>query len=97
MEVVAWAGLVLSWIGLVFLVKLVFMCLRVLKNIRRLAQMTRDAAAHLAGNLAGEESFAELELLAVQLTSAAQGIPPEAAAARPKVSSISPGVAGRFP
>jgi hypothetical protein len=97
MEVVAWAGLVLSWIGLVFLVKLVFMCLRVLKNIRRLAQMTRDAAFHLAGNLAGEESFAELELLAVQLTSAVRGIPPEAAAARPTVSSISPGVAGRFP
>ncbi len=97
MGVVAWAGLVLSWIGLVFLVKLVFMCLRVLKQIRRLAQMTRDATVHLAGNLAGEESFAELELLAVQLTSAVRGIPPDAAAARPGVSSLSPGVPGRFP
>ncbi len=48
MDVVAWAGLVLSWIGLVFLVKLVFIVLRVLKQIRRLAEMTRDAAAHLA-------------------------------------------------
>jgi hypothetical protein len=96
-EVVAWAGLVLSWIGMIFLVKLVFMCLRVLKQIRRLAEMTRDAAAHLAGNLAGEESFAELERLAVQLTSAVRGIPPEAAAASARVSSISPGVPGRFP
>jgi len=71
--------------------------MRVLKQIRRLAQMTRDAAAHLAGNLAGEESFAELELLAVQLTSAVRGIPPEAATVRARVSSISPGVPGRFP
>jgi hypothetical protein len=96
-EVVAWAGLVLSWIGLVLLVKLVFMCLRVLKQIRRLAEMTRDAAAHLADNLAGEQSFAELELLAGQLTSAVRAIPPEAAAALPRVSSLSPGVPGRFP
>jgi hypothetical protein len=96
-EVVAWAGLVLSWIGLIFLVKLVFMCLRVLKQIRRLAQMTRDATAHLADNLAGEESFGELERLAEQLTSAVQAIPREAAVARPRVSSISPGIPGRFP
>jgi hypothetical protein len=96
-EVVGWAGLVLSWIGLLFLVKLVFMCLRVLKQIRRLAEMTRDAAAHLADNLAGEKSLGELEQLAEQLTSAARGIPPEAAAARPRVSSISPGIPGRFP
>jgi hypothetical protein len=96
-EVVAWAGLILSWIGLLFLVKLVFMCLRVLKQIRRLAQMTRDAAAHLTDNLEGEKSFAELELLAAQLTTAVRGLPPGAAAARPRVSSLSPGIPGRFP
>jgi hypothetical protein len=96
-EVVAWAGLLLSWIGLLFLVKLVFMCLRVLKQIRRLAEMTRDAAAHLADNLAGEEAFAELELLADQLPRAVRGIPSEAAAARLRVSSLSPGLPGRFP
>jgi hypothetical protein len=96
-EVVAWAGLVLSWIGLLFLVKLVFMCLRVLKQIRRLAEMTRDAAAHLAGNLEGEESFAELELLAAGLAKAVQALPPGAAAARGTVSSVSPGIPGRFP
>jgi hypothetical protein len=96
-EVVAWAGLVLSWIGLLFLVKLVFICLRVLKQIRRLAEMTRDAAAHLADNLAGEEEFGELELLAGQLPAAVRGLPPGARASRPKVSSLSPGIPGRFP
>ncbi len=97
MDVVAWAGLVLSWIGLLFLVKLVFMCLRVLKQIRRLAEMTRDAAAHLADNLAGEEAFAEVELLADQLSAAVRGLPRGASAARPRVSSLSPGVPGQFP
>jgi hypothetical protein len=96
-EVVAWAGLVLSWIGLIFLVKLVFMCLRVLKQIRRLAEMTRDAAAHLADNLTGEESFADLELLAGELTAAVREIPTGAAEARGRVSSLSPGIPGRFP
>ncbi len=97
MDVVAWAGLILSWIGLIFLVKLVFICLRVLKQIRRLAEMTRDAATHLADNLAGEEAFGEFELVAEQLAAAVRGIPPGARAARPKVSSLSPGIAGRFP
>ncbi len=97
MQVVAWAGLVLSWIGLLFLVKLVFICLRVLKQIRRLAEMTRDAATHLAENLTGEEAFGELELLAAQLPAAVRGIPPGAAAARPRVSSLSPAIPGRFP
>jgi hypothetical protein len=96
-EVVAWAGLILSWIGLLFLVKLVFISLRVLKQIRRLAEMTRDAAKHLAENLTGEEAFGELELLAAQLPAAVRGMPPDAAAARPRVSSLSPGIPGRFP
>jgi hypothetical protein len=96
-DVVTWAGLVLSWIGLIFLVKLVFMCLRVLKQIRRLAEMIRDAAAHLADNLAGEESFGELELLAQQLEAAVRGLPPGARAAAPRVSSLSPGIPGGFP
>ncbi len=93
----AWAGLILSWIGLIFLVKLVFICLRVLKQIRRLAEMTRDAATQLADNLTGEEAFGELELLAEELAEAVRGIPPGAGAARPKVSSLSPGIPGRFP
>ncbi len=97
MEVVAWTGLVLSWIGLVFLVKLVFICLRVLKQIRRLVEMTRDAAAHLAENLTSDEAFAELELLTAQLPAAVRGIPRDAAAARPRVSSLSPGIPGGFP
>ncbi len=97
MDVVAWSGLVLSWIGLVFLVKLVFMCLRVLKQIRRLVEMTRDAAAQLCENLQGEKAFEELELLAQQLPEAVRGIPVGAAAAPPTVSSLSPGVPGRFP
>lgn len=96
MEVVAWAGLVLSWIGLVFLVKLLFISLRVLKQIRRLAEMARDAAVGLADNLADEERLAEMERLAGELTDAVAGLPSGAAAARPYVSSISPGV-GRFP
>ncbi len=97
MDVVAWAGLILSWIGLIFLVKLVFICLRVLKQIRRLAEMTRDAATHLADNLAGEEAFGEIELLAEQLAAAVRELPPGARASRPRVSSLSPGVPGRFP
>jgi hypothetical protein len=96
-DVVTWAGLVLSWIGLLFLVKLVFICLRVLKQIRRLAEMTRDAATHLADNLTGEEEFGDLELLADQLAGAVRGLPPVARASRPRVSSLSPGSRGRFP
>jgi HAMP domain-containing protein len=96
-EVLAWAGLILSWIGLLFLVKLVFISLRVLKQIRRLAEMTRDAAAHLADNLAGEQAFDELEQLAAELPSAVRGIARAATAARPNVSSLSPGIPGRYP
>jgi hypothetical protein len=96
-DVVAWAGLVLSWIGLVFLVKLVFIVLRVLKQTRRLAEMTRDAAAHLAENLTGDEAFGELELLAAQLPDAVRNMPAGSAAARPNVSSLSPGIRGSFP
>jgi hypothetical protein len=96
-DVVAWAGLALSWIGLVLLLKLVFMVLRVLKQIRRLAEMTRDAAAHLAENLTSEEAFGELELLAAQLPATVRKLPEGSAAARPRVSSVSPGVPGGFP
>jgi hypothetical protein len=97
MDVVAWAGLVLSWIGLVFLVKMIFIVLRVLKQTRRLAEMTRDAAVHLADNLAEEAAFGELELLLEQLAPAVRALPPGASAARARVSSLSPGIGGRFP
>jgi biopolymer transport protein ExbB/TolQ len=97
MLVFAWVGLVVSWLLLVLVMKSVFLTLRLLKQTRELAEMTRDAAVHLADNLADDEAFAELELLAAQLPEAVRGLPPGAAAARPNLSSLSPGVGGPFP
>ncbi len=97
MDVIAWVGLIMSWVALVVLLKLVFLVLRVLKQIRRLAEMTRDAARRLADNLGDEEVFAEFELLVAELPAAVRALPRGAVAARPNVSSVSPGIAGRFP
>ena len=95
MEVLAWVGLVVSWLLLVLVVKAVFIVLRVLKQARRLAEMVRDAAVSLAANVSDDEAFAELELLAGQLGEAVRGLPPGASGARPRVSSVSPGLGGR--
>ncbi len=97
MDVVAWVGLVVSWLLLLLVVKFVFVVLRVLKQARRLAEMSRDAAVALAGNVSDEDSFAELERLAEQLPGAVRGLPRRGAAAQPRVSSISPGIGGRVP
>ncbi len=97
MDVVAWVGLVVSWVVVVLVVKLVFLVLRLLKQTRRLAQMSRDAAVRLADNFSHDEAFAEIEVLAAQLPDAVRGLPRGAAAARPGVSSVSPGIDGRFP
>ncbi|MBW3557829.1 MAG: hypothetical protein KY454_12930 [Actinobacteria bacterium] len=95
MDVIAWIGLAVSWLLVLLLVKFVFIVLRVLKQTRRLAQMSRDAAEGLADNLSNDTVFTELELLAAQLPEAVAGIPRGAAAARPNVSSVSPGLGGR--
>ncbi|MDP9420508.1 MAG: hypothetical protein M3P53_10240 [Actinomycetota bacterium] len=95
MEVFAWVGLLVSWLLLLLVMKFVFLVLRVLKQVRRLAQMSRDAAVHLADNLS-DDAFAELELLAAQLPEAVRQLPRSAAAARPSTSSVSPGIGGRF-
>ena len=92
MEVVAWLGLVTSWVALLLILKLVFMVLRVLKQIRRLAEMTRDAARHLADNVADTSSFAELELLAAALQGAVRRLPLAAEDEGPRMSSVSPGL-----
>lgn len=94
MEVVAWVGLVVSWLLLLFVMKFVFLLLRVLKQTRRLAEMSLGAAVRLADNLSGDE-FADLEHLATQLPDAVRGLPRGAAAAPPSVSSVSPGLGGR--
>jgi hypothetical protein len=91
-EVVAWIGLGASWLGLLLVVKLVFMVLRVLKQIRRLAEMTRDAARYLADNVADTSAFAELELLAAALTAAVRRLPVSAEDQAPRMSSVSPGL-----
>ncbi len=95
MEVLAWAGLVVSWLLVLLVMKFVFLVLRVLKQTRRLAEMSRDAAVRLADNLSDDEAFAALEALAAQLPEAVRGLPRDAAAARPRVSSLSPGLGGR--
>ena len=92
MEVVAWVGLVTSWLALLLILKLVFMTLRVLKQIRRLVEMTRDAARHLADNVADSDSFAELELLAAALVGAVRRLPVSADDEGPLMSSVSPGL-----
>lgn len=97
MDAVAWVGLITSWLALLVILKLVFLMLRVLKQIRRLEEMTRDAARHLADNVCDEEAFAEFELLLAELPDAVRRLPPGAAASRPNVSSVSPGISGRFP
>jgi ATP-dependent Zn protease len=95
-QVVAWVGLVVSWLLLLLFVKFVFLVLRLLKQTRRLAQMSRDAAVRLADNLSDDEALAELELLAARLPDAVHGLPRGGAVARPGVSSVSPGLGGRF-
>jgi type VI protein secretion system component VasK len=95
-DVIAWVGLVVSWLLILLVVKFVFIVLRVLKQTRRLAQMSSDAAVQLADNLADEEAFAEFELLAAQLPQAVRGLPRGAAPARRRGSSVSPGIGGRF-
>jgi biopolymer transport protein ExbB/TolQ len=95
-EVLAWVGLVVSWILLVLVVKFVFLVLRLLKQTRRLGQMSRDAAVRLAENLSDDEAFAELEVLAAQLADAVRRLPPGATAAPTNSSSVSPGIGGRF-
>ena len=97
MDVLVWVGLVVSWLLLLLVIKFVFLVLRVLKQARRLAEMSRDAAVGLAQNVSSEESFAELELLAAQLPRAVQGLPRGAAAGRPPASSVSPGIEDQLP
>ncbi len=92
MEVVAWIGLVTSWLALLLILKLVFMVLRVLKQIRRLAEMTRDAARHLADNVADTSAFAELEVLAAALAGAVRRLPVPEQDQAPLMSSVSPGL-----
>lgn len=94
MDVVAWVGLVVSWLLAAFVVKSVSVVLRVLKQARRLAEMSRDAAVRLAGNVSDDAAFAETERLAAELPDAVSGLPRGAAAARPPTSSISPGIGG---
>ncbi len=96
MEVLAWVGLVVSWMLLVLVVKFVFLVLRVLKQTRRLGQMSRDAAVRLADNLSDDEVFSELDVLATRLADAVRGLPPGAAGAPTSSSSVSPGIGGRF-
>lgn len=95
MVVFAWLGLVVSWLLLLLVMKFVIVVLRVLKDIRTLAEMTRDAAVQLADNLCDDQAFAELEVLAAQLAPAVRNLSRGAAAARPNVSSLSPGLGGR--
>jgi HAMP domain-containing protein len=94
-EVVAWVGLVVSWLLLVLIVKLVFVLLRVLKQMRQLAEMTRDAAGQLADNVADDEAFAQLELVAGRLAQAVRGLPTRPDVSGAPVSSVSPAVGGR--
>jgi len=95
MEVLGWVALVTSWVLLTLLLKFVFLVLRVLKQTRRLAEMSRDAARHLMDNLGDEQAFIELERLSEQLPDAVRELPAGADAA-PRVSSVSPGIGGRF-
>jgi hypothetical protein len=95
-DAIAWSGLVASWLLLLLVVKFVSIVLRVLKQTRRLAEMSRDSAVRLAENLADEDAFAQLELVAGQLPDAVRGLSRGAPAARPPTSSVSPGIGGRF-
>ena len=97
MRVIAWLALIGSWFLIVLVVKYVFIVLRVLKQTRRLAEMSRDTAKQLAANVADAESFADLEVLAERLPVAVRALPRGAAEARPAVSSVSPGLGGRIP
>lgn len=98
MDVIAWAALLLSWLLIVLVVKYVFLTLRVLKQIRRLVEMSRDAAVNLGANLADADAFAEVERLAAELPRAVQGLPRRSRVASTAIrSSVSPGIGGRIP
>lgn len=94
MDVIAWTGLVVSWLMVLLVMKFLSLFLRVLKQTRRLAEMSQDAAVALRDNLSDAEAFAALEALAAHLPEAVRGLP-KGAAARPRVSSLSPGLGGR--
>jgi hypothetical protein len=100
MEVVAWAGLVVSWVLLALVLKFFSITLRVLRDLRALTAMTRDAARELAANVADEDvlrQFAEVERLAARLPATVRRLPsgPASSRTQPAVSSVSPGIGGR--
>jgi surface polysaccharide O-acyltransferase-like enzyme len=96
MDVIAWAGLVVSWFLLLLMVKYVFIALRVLKQIRRLAEMSRDAAVALAANLAEADAFGEVARLAADLPAAVRVLPQRSGITGTAMrSSLSPGIGGR--
>jgi hypothetical protein len=97
MDVIAWVALLFSWLLILLVVKYAFLTLRVLKQIRRLAEMSRDAAVSLGANLAGADAFAEVERLAAELPGAVQGLPRSRIASIANRSSVSPGIGGRIP
>lgn len=89
MEAVAWIGLVGSWLALILILKLLVVALRVLKNIRRLAELTLDAATGMSTNLAGADRSAELDDLSAQLADAGRALA-SAAAELPLVGLAAP-------
>jgi hypothetical protein len=90
----AWVGLVVSWLLVAMILKFLIVVLRILKNIRRLAQMTRNTAVALADNVSDEATFVRLVELAEQLPRAVRPLAGRTAVA-PRRSSVSPGVGGR--
>jgi hypothetical protein len=95
-ELFAWVGLVVSWLMLALILKFLLVVLRILKNIRRLAEMSRDTAVALAVNVADDEGFAQAATLAEQLPRAVQPLATGADLPVPYTSSVSPGIGGRF-
>jgi HAMP domain-containing protein len=98
MDVIAWIALLVSWLLILLVVKYVFITLRVLKQIRRLAEMSRDTALSLGANLADAAAFTEVERLAAELPRAVQRLPHRSRVASNAMrSSVSPGIGGRVP
>lgn len=74
MDAVAWIGLVASWLAVVLILKLLVVALRVLKNIRRLAELSLEAATAMSTNLSAADRFAELDDLSEQLGDAGRAL-----------------------
>ena len=87
-QVVWWTGLVGALIGTVAILKEVALVLQALRDIHRLAELTRDAAEGVRANVAAASRLTELESPARQLREATGALASTAASVEKKLDGL---------